>query len=353
MTETARLADYVLPAPTQYEKPEATFFNFEFPRNVFHLRRPLLAPPDGPLPEPEIHARLVEASGALDGVAATLDDLRAAAARGRDAFATAFFAAAGAHPELGTLAPVVLYRTLGTALPEGMASAAVLWGAAHRCAQANPEGVRRAGHGEGLEAGEALFDAILASPSGVVITDDGEPGEAEAAVWRRVATDDGRVHLALPGLLAELAGLAAEAPPGADDEWPFVLAAGERRSFSANTIFRDPAWRKRDAAGALRISPGDAERLGLADGDLAQVTTRQAAAVVPVEVDEAMRDGHASLPNGLGLDHTGPDGRSIVTGVAPNELTDAAARDPWVGTPHHKHVRARIDPVTTEGEAVA
>src|SRR5262249_54394995 len=30
MSETARLADYVLPAPTQYEKWEATFFNFDF-----------------------------------------------------------------------------------------------------------------------------------------------------------------------------------------------------------------------------------------------------------------------------------------------------------------------------------
>ena len=57
MTETARLSDYVLPAATQFEKFEATFFNFEYPKNVFHLRRPVLAPPDGPLPEPEIHAR--------------------------------------------------------------------------------------------------------------------------------------------------------------------------------------------------------------------------------------------------------------------------------------------------------
>ncbi|HEX8803591.1 MAG TPA: molybdopterin-dependent oxidoreductase, partial [Acidimicrobiales bacterium] len=65
LTETARLAHVVLPAPTQFEKWEATFFNFDFPRNVFHLRRPVLPPPDGPLPEPEIHARLVEASGAL------------------------------------------------------------------------------------------------------------------------------------------------------------------------------------------------------------------------------------------------------------------------------------------------
>jgi anaerobic selenocysteine-containing dehydrogenase len=31
-------ADYVLPASSQFEKAEATFFNVEFPDNVFHLR---------------------------------------------------------------------------------------------------------------------------------------------------------------------------------------------------------------------------------------------------------------------------------------------------------------------------
>ena len=111
MTETARLADYVLPASSQYEKWESTFFNFEFPENVFHLRRPLLDPLPGTLGEPEIHARLCEALGLL-----TEDDyapLRAAAEQGRAAFADAFFAAAAERPELGRLAPVVLYRTLG------------------------------------------------------------------------------------------------------------------------------------------------------------------------------------------------------------------------------------------------
>ncbi|MDT4920308.1 MAG: hypothetical protein QOI15_1210, partial [Pseudonocardiales bacterium] len=142
MTETARLADYVLPAPTQFEKFEATFFNFDFPRNIFHLRHPVLDPPSGVLPEPEIHARLVEAAGAL-----TEDDyapLRAAAAAGPQAFAEAFFAVLG-DPRVRRLAPVLLYRTLGPTLPDGASAAAVLWAAAHTCAGANPDGVRRAG----------------------------------------------------------------------------------------------------------------------------------------------------------------------------------------------------------------
>lgn len=340
LTETARLADYVLPAPTQFEKWEATFFNFDFPRNVFHLRRPLLDAPAGHdvLPEPEIHARLVEALGAMNDD--DLAPLRAAAADGRAAFAEAFFAALTAKPELGAVAPAVLYRTLGPTLPDGAASAAALWAAAHRCAQDHPAGVRRAGYGEGLEAGERLFDAILASRSGVVITED-EHDES----WRRVRTPDGRVDLAIPELLGELAALPAEASPGTDAEWPFVLSAGERRSFTANTIIRDPGWRKRDAGGALRMSPADAERLGVTEGASVRVTTRRGTAVVGVEIHDRMQPGHVSLPNGLGLDHPGEDGRPVVTGVAPNELTDNAHRDPWAGTPFHKHVPARIEAV--------
>jgi anaerobic selenocysteine-containing dehydrogenase len=338
MTETARLADYVLPATTQYEKHEATFFNFEFPRNVFHLRQPLLSPPDGPLPEPEIHARLVEAAGAFSD--RDLEPLRVAARRGRREFATAFAEAAKANPRLGAVTPVILYRTLGPTLPNGAATAAALWSAAHRCAALSPSSVRRAGFGEGFDAGENLFDAILSSPSGVVFADD-EYDET----WRRIQTDDGRVHLTIPELLEELAGLSRERPPGDDPEWPFLLSAGERRSFTANTIMRDPRWRKTDADGALRVSPGDATRLGIADGGSARLTTKRASVIVTVEVDGAMSAGHLALPNGLGVDH--PEGAHRVrTGIAPNELTASEDRDPWVGTPWHKSVAARLEAVS-------
>jgi anaerobic selenocysteine-containing dehydrogenase len=132
MTETGRLADYVLPAATQFEKYEATFFNFEFPRNVFHLRRPLLTPPAGPLPEPQIHARPVEAAGVFKD--AELEPLRVAARRGRREFAAAFDEATKANPRLGSVAPVVLSRTLGETLPNGAAAAAASWAVAQRCA---------------------------------------------------------------------------------------------------------------------------------------------------------------------------------------------------------------------------
>jgi anaerobic selenocysteine-containing dehydrogenase len=337
MTETARLADYVLPAATQFEKYEATFFNFEFPHNVFHLRRPLLTPPDGPLPEPEIHARLVEAAGAFkDG---ELEPLRTAARRGRREFAEAFAEATKANPRLGALAAVILYRTLGQTLPNGAAAAAALWPVAHRCAAMSPNSVCRAGFGEGADAGEHLFDAIISRPSGVVFTVDDYD-----ETLRRVQTDDGRVKLSIPELLGELEVLRTEVPPGDDPAWPFMLSAGERRSFTANTIIRDPSWRKLEADIGLRVSPSDAARIGVVDGGQARLTTKRASAIVAVAVDEAMAAGHLALPNGLGLDHLEGEQR-IRTGVGPNEFTASEDRDPWVGTPWHKTIPARLEAI--------
>jgi anaerobic selenocysteine-containing dehydrogenase len=341
MTETARLADYVLPTPTQFEKWECTFFNFETPANTFHLRRPVLDPPPGSdlLPEAEIHARLCEALGAVDE--AVVVPLREAATQGRAAFAGAFMAASAADPAFMAVAPVLLYRTLGPSLPDGAAAAAGLWGAAQLCAMRNPEAVRRAGiEGDGPELGDRLFDAILSSPSGVVFAVDG-PEE----VWGRLRTPGGVVNLALPELLDELERLGGEEPPASDPAFPFVLSAGERRSFTANTIYRDPTWRKKDAAGSLRINPDDAARLGLVDGSAARLTTKRGSVEVAVELSEAMQPGHVSLPNGLGVDYPDELGRPSVTGVAPNELTASEDRDAFAGTPWHKHVPARVEAV--------
>jgi len=337
MTETARLAHYVLPAASQFEKWEATFFNLEFPSNAFQLRAPLMEALPGTLGEPEIHRRLVRALGAL-----TDDDLaplHAAARQGRGAYGAAFFAATGGKPHLRKLAPIVLYETLGPTLPEGAAAAAALWGAAHLCAMAYPDSVRRAGFdGVGPVLGEQLFAAMLASRSGVTFTVDDYD-----ETWRRLETSDKRIRLAIPPLLEELARLVAEDPGQRDPRFPFILAAGERRSSTANTIFRDPSWRKHAGGGALRLCPADATRLGIVDGGRARVTTKAGSVTAVVEVTDTLQAGHASLPNGLGLDYPDADGQPVVHGVALNELTSAGDRDWLAGTPWHKHVPANIE----------
>ena len=122
---------------------------------------------------------------------------------------------------------------------EGRPAAAVLLGLALRCATQNPVSLARAGfEGTPIEAGVALFEAILERTSGTVFAVD-----TWEDVLGRIGTPDGKVQLALDDLLADLGSL-VEGPPEADAEFPFVLSAGERRSFTANTIFRDARWRQ-------------------------------------------------------------------------------------------------------------
>ena len=332
MTETARHADYVLPAASQFEKWEATFFNLEFPRNTFHLRAPLLEPLAGSLPEPEIYARLLRELEVVPGE--RIEELRVAARSGRSEFAKAFVQATMSDRALSGVSAYLLYETLGPTLPDGAASAAALWGLAHRCAMKYPEAVRRAGHADG----EALFDAILNGRSGITFTlDDYEDA------WSYVSHPDRRIALEIPELVDELRGLERESGRYTSDELPFVLSAGERRANTANTIIRDPAWRKRDAAGALRISPDDAGRLGLSDGGRARIVTAAGSAETVVEITDAMLPGHISLPNGQGLDYPDETGDAVITGVPANELTSLEWRDPIALTPWHKHVPARVE----------
>ena len=95
---------------------------------------------------------------------------------------------------------------------------------------------------------------------------------------------------------------------------------------------------------------GDAAELGVASGEAVRLTTRRDSVVVTVEVSDSMQRGHLALPNGLGLSYPTADAPAaesvardeVRTGVAPNELTCSTDRDPFVGTPWHKHVPARL-----------
>ncbi len=336
LSESAREAHYVLPASSQFEKCEATYFGQEFPRNAFHLRHPVIEPLPGTLAEPEIHSRLVEAMAELSEK--DYEPLRAALAKGRAEFATAFLTLMGSEPRLFKYAPVLLYRTLGETLPKGLEGAAVYWIFAHQFVQQYPQAAARAGFdGDAFTAGEKLFEAVISSKTGVVFSD-----EDYEASWSRVRMKDRKINLTIPELYESLESLAA-GPRTRDDAFPFILSAGERRSDTTNTIIRNPASLHKERAGTLRMSTSDAARLGFADGDMAKLSTRRGSAEVPVEVTDMMQPGHISLPNGEGMDYHPRDGGVRRVGVAPNELTAASERDFLAGTPWHKHVPARVE----------
>ena len=337
MTETAALADYVLPASSQYEKFEATFFPSEFPDNFFHLRRPLMDALPGTMQEAEIHARLIEELDVFEPD--ELDDLRAAAERGLDAFALAMMGAM-AQPKITRHISYVLYRTLGPTLPHDAAAAAALWGLCQRHVMSNAAAVQAAGHeGEGPALGNALFQAILDSPSGVIVASNRVGDHTQ---WRK---PDRKIHLGIAEMNDEIDTLPDYALPERTDEFPLLLCAGERRLYTANTIIRNPRWMKSNNPTSLSTHPADAKQYGLGDGSRARLVTKRGEAIVLIELDDRMQEGTISLPNGLGMDYPDADEERRQTGVRLNELTDLEDRDPWVGTPYHKHVRARLEAI--------
>ena len=116
---------HTLPACSQYEKPEATFFAGETPANHFHLRQPIFEPLGESLPQAEIHSKLVEAMG---GIPEGIDELKEAALGSREEFIETLGRVSQTNPDIGAKLPTVLYRTLGQSL-EGDATSAILFGA--------------------------------------------------------------------------------------------------------------------------------------------------------------------------------------------------------------------------------
>jgi anaerobic selenocysteine-containing dehydrogenase len=345
-TETAALADYVLPAAAQHEKWEFTLFTLEWPTNYFHIRRPLFTPLADSLPEGEIYARLFETIGVLPAQE-ILDELTEVARTDREHFLERAFAVMGDHPGLAEIITVLIYRTLGASLPDNAAHIAPIWFGCHAAASAMPRQVQRALGSEavGGALAEELFARALASPSGFAFT-----VHEHDEIWELIRND--KVQLAIPELLEWIDRLDPAAEQR-DPELPFSLLNGQRRSHNANQILRSPGWRKSDPDGALRIHPEDLAALGLDDDEWVAVVTAAGRVTVRAEVDDSMRRGQIALPHGYGIAYPDADGRRVVNGPRINLLTSIHDRDPISGTPHHKDIPARVEAATDEERAAA
>ncbi|MDF1664690.1 MAG: molybdopterin-dependent oxidoreductase [Planctomycetota bacterium] len=342
LTETAKLAHYVLPVATQFEKWEATFFNLEFPENFFHLRRPLFDAPDTVLTEPEIYRRIAVAMGALPERFPILEQVAKLDRRfpKLKLFPIALAATLKRKPHWKQMLPIILHQTMGKLLPDGANVGAVLWGSSHMYVnEYGNEAVEAAGvENKGQGIGEALFEKIMGSPSGTFISKH----QYEDS-FQFIKHKDSKIHLAIDELFTEIQNLK---PYQSSTEFPYLLMAGERRSYNANTIIRNEAWRKLDPDGCLKIHPSDAAREGVKTGDEAWLETARGHLKITLSVTDEINAGVLSLPHGYGLSHPGKadekDGAAVKMGPLINSLTDSLHCDPIAKTPFHKHIPARL-----------
>ena len=344
MTETALQADYVLPVPTGYEKWEWSDFVKGYPAIKTQVRPPVVAPRGDVLPEPEIHVRLMEKLGFVPEPSAALKECarKALTPEGAGDFITL------AREEANKNSAVELcwtYRLVGPLLPApGLVA---IWQLCFVHAQMRRDAVL-ATLGEGWKQADhytlgcEIWRRIIESPGGVEIARLNRQLNLE----QHIGWEDKKIRLLPEGIVDELRR-ALRSRPVSDPEYPVRLAAGLRTRWTANTIQREPGWRKgKEAACSLHLSPADAYRLSLGEGNLARVSTRAGSVALAVEIDKRVADGNAWIPNGFGMWKPGTDPKSAeLDGVNVNELTDVTDRDPITGCPHHKSIDCRIEAV--------
>jgi anaerobic selenocysteine-containing dehydrogenase len=331
MSETAQLADYILPGRTAYELYDTTFWSFNYPEIFFHLRRPVIKPALETRENGWIISTLAEKLGIVPEIPRSL---YRAAEEDRTRFSRELGSYVTSTPGANLKLPFILAKTLGPVL--GSSHLSFLWGMLWSAPAKIREAMARAGFPEGEDQADRAFNAIMDHPEGIWL---GRLDPEKNLDF--IATHDRRLHLHDPELTAWLSEITPETEAAAlspDSAFPMILMAGWHNDSNANTMMRDPAWNKGRRTGCLAVHPEDAAELDITDGETVELITRAGAVKVEVEISGWTRPKMVLLPQGFGLDFNGG-----TIGVNVNLLTPAENRDRIAATPYHRRVPCRLD----------
>lgn len=311
VNETTRHAHLILPAASHFAD---IHFDVAFPqlayRNVARASRPVMARPAGEPAEWEVLlqlAAIASGRGAHVDLAAYDDELTASEVR----------KLAGEHTE-AVLRAVSRWRG-----PERLVDL----------------GLRAGPYGDafGLKPGGLTLQRLLDTPEGIDL------GALEPRLPEALRTPSGRIALAPPSLIADLAHLEAALSEPA----PPIVIVGRREARTNNSWMHNlPVLAKGRERCTLQVHPDDAARLGLAEGGRARIEHAGRSVDAPVEISAALMPGVVSLPHGWG--HDRPGARLRVAAVQPganlNAVLDESLRDPLSGTAVLSGVAVTVSP---------
>jgi anaerobic selenocysteine-containing dehydrogenase len=313
LNETSRHADVILPAPSPLED---SHYDVAFPqlswRNHARYSAAVFDLPPGQLPE---WATLLKLAAIVEGRGANADPAQLDDER----FALDSAKLFGEH------AARVIEATAHLEGPERLLDVALRTGPYGDSFGRQPAGLNLA--------------KVRAAPAGIDL------GELAPRIPELLRTPSGKVELAPPALLADLQrpaqDLARRAPP--------MVIVGRREVRSNNSWMHNlPLLAKGPERCTALVHPADAQRLGLADGAMARISSRAGTIEARVQVSGDMMPGVVSLPHGWG--HDLPGSRLGLAaqrpGVNLNQLMDEGWRDPLSGNAVLNGIPVELEPVT-------
>ncbi len=285
MSETAALADYVLPCTTALEREDFPIFHANLCTEPYvQWTEAVVAPQGEARSEWDIFTALGDAMGLR-----FLDDTFAAWTRWA-------------------------LRLVGGDFSQRWLADAMI--------RTGPHGDRYLPWGSGLNVAR-----LAALPHGVRL------GELRTGILaEKLLTADHKISLRAVEIEGEMARLLASAGEGTRlADYPFRLV-GRRDNRSNNSWLRNvPKLMRGDRCRRLRIHPDDAARLGVVDGGRARVRSRVAALEVDVRITDEMMPGVVSLPHGWGETTTDRRVADAAPGPNCNALVDQRAIEPLAG----------------------
>jgi anaerobic selenocysteine-containing dehydrogenase len=285
VNETTRHADVILPAPEPLAKAHYDFALYQLAiRSVANYSPPVIErPPDQP-DEWELMLRLaaIAAGQGPDADLDAWDDLVLQTLAAREV------ALPGSRLEGRD--PAELIEALdGRRGPERVLDFML---------RAGPFGDRFGADPDGL-----TLDKVAASPHGIDL------GAMRPRIPDVLRTPSGKIELAPSEIVADVPRLQAEVAAAGNGDGAAangMVLIGRRQLRSNNSWMHNlPALVKGKDRCTVWVNPADAERLGLADGGRARVTSKVGDLTAPVEVTDEIMPGVISIPHGWGHDAPG------------------------------------------------
>jgi anaerobic selenocysteine-containing dehydrogenase len=183
------------------------------------------------------------------------------------------------------------------------------------------------------------LEELLENPHGL------KAGDIEfGAALKRMATPSGKLDVAPADFVTALREVSP--PEKSSEKFPLILLTGERTPYAKTTNYRGLKRLTAMQSGTfLRVSPEDASRLGVADGDTVEVSTRSGSTTeLPAKVASDIRPGVVSMPHGWGRKLFHPDTPAAVElqGVNDNLLTDDVELDILTGMPIYNSIPCSV-----------